>query len=69
MALANAIAAGQAPTVVDIRRSQAKAAQMRRTVLAPLDLTSAEAGTPAIAPRFVHARPRLQHSESIALVA
>ncbi|WP_157377232.1 hypothetical protein [Burkholderia ubonensis] len=62
LALANAIAAGQVrPTVAKIRRYLRC---LQRTTQRQLRLVPT-----AIAPRLVHARPRLVHSELIARVA
>ncbi|RQR48084.1 hypothetical protein DIE19_33690 [Burkholderia sp. Bp9126] len=44
-----------------LRCSQAKAAQLRRTVLATLDPMAADADAPTIALRSMSARPRLVH--------
>ncbi|EKS9798929.1 hypothetical protein QDD76_004922 [Burkholderia cepacia] len=69
LALANAIAAGQVRlTVADIRRhvrcSQAKAAQLRRAVLAMLDPIPHRDSAPSSALRTTPSRPRLVHSAS-----
>ncbi|WP_081056784.1 hypothetical protein [Burkholderia pseudomultivorans] len=62
LTLANAIAAGEVrPTVADIRRylrcSQAKAAQLRRMVLAALEPTTVKPRPPQARPRLVHSVP------------